>query len=48
MNWFGQADEKAKSMSKAIRENERIKALARTPLMVAIIAVIYEEDRKLP
>ncbi|KYK36111.1 MAG: hypothetical protein AYK19_09530 [Theionarchaea archaeon DG-70-1] len=48
-NRFGETHpEKAKSMSRTIRENERIRALARNPLMIAIIAVIYEEDRELP
>ncbi|MBU7048325.1 MAG: HEAT repeat domain-containing protein [Theionarchaea archaeon] len=48
-NWFGNTDsEKARSMNKAIKENERIRKLARSPLMTAIIAIIYEEDRDLP
>jgi len=48
-NWFGKINaEKAKSMINAIKENEQIKALARNPLMISIIAIIYEEDRKLP
>ena len=48
-NWFGQKDhERAKSMLAAITSNDQIKALARNPLMIAIIAIIYEEDRKLP
>jgi predicted NACHT family NTPase len=48
-NCFGKADPvKAKFMGKTIRENEKIRALARNPLMIAIIAVIYEEDRELP
>jgi len=48
-NWFGKTEsEKAKSMNKTIKENERIKTIARNPLMIAIIAVIYEEDRELP
>ena len=48
-NWFGRTDlDKAKRMFQAIKENERIKALARNPLMIAIIAIIYEEDRQLP
>ena len=48
-NWFGQGDQgRAKSIFGAIRENERIKALAKNPLMIAIVAVIYEEDRELP
>ena len=48
-NWFGEnQSEKAKSMLSTIKENEQIKALARNPLMISIIAVIYEEDRKLP
>ncbi|MCX5638084.1 MAG: HEAT repeat domain-containing protein, partial [Planctomycetota bacterium] len=48
-NWFGGRDpERAGSMFDAVMENEQIKTLARTPLMIAIIAIIYEEDRKLP
>ena len=48
-NWFGTSDpEKATSMQAAIKANEQLKALARNPLMIAIIAIIYEEDRELP
>jgi HEAT repeat protein len=48
-NWFGKKDpERASSVLAAITGNEQIKALARNPLMIAIIAIIYEEDRKLP
>jgi HEAT repeat protein/energy-coupling factor transporter ATP-binding protein EcfA2 len=48
-NWFGETNpKKAKSMLAAIKENEQIKTLARNPLMIAIIAFIYEEDRALP
>ena len=48
-NWFGQKHQgRAKSMLAAIKGNQQIKALARNPLMIAIIAIIYEEDRKLP
>jgi len=48
-NWFGGKEpEKARSMFEAVRKNEKIKAIARNPLMIAIIAIIYEEDRKLP
>jgi hypothetical protein len=48
-NWFGASDpDKAKSMQAAIKANEQLKALARNPLMIAIIAIIHEEDRELP
>ena len=48
-NWFGKTDPgRARSMFDAIMENEKIKAIARNPLMIAIIAIIYEEDKKLP
>jgi predicted NACHT family NTPase len=48
-NWFGASDpEKATSMQAAIKANEQLKALARNPLMIAIIAIIHEEDRELP
>ncbi|MBU7017168.1 MAG: HEAT repeat domain-containing protein [Theionarchaea archaeon] len=49
MNWFGKVDpQKAQSMSRIMRENERIREIARNPLMIAIIAIVYEEDRELP
>jgi predicted NACHT family NTPase len=48
-NWFGKKDKKkAASMLKAVTEPESIKHLARNPLMIAIIAIIYEEDKELP
>jgi energy-coupling factor transporter ATP-binding protein EcfA2 len=48
-NWFGKIDpERVRSMFGAIMENEKIRAIARNPLMIAIIAIIYEEDKKLP
>ncbi len=48
-NWFSETNpEKAQSMYRAIKENGQIKKLARNPLMIAIIAIIYEEDKKLP
>jgi len=48
-NWFGKTDpEKAQSMREAVTENEKIRELARNPLMIAIIAIIYEEDKQLP
>ncbi|MGD2250948.1 MAG: HEAT repeat domain-containing protein [Candidatus Methanofastidiosia archaeon] len=48
-NWFGKFNpEKAQLMEEAIKENEKIRTLARNPLMIAIIAIIYEEDQQLP
>ena len=48
-NWFKKSNpEKAKSMKETVKDNERIREIARNPLMIAIIAVIYEEDRELP
>lgn len=48
-NWFEKSDpQKATSMNEVIKTNEKIKTLVRNPLMVAITAVIYEEDRQLP
>ncbi|VVB89818.1 HEAT repeat-containing taxis proteinF [uncultured archaeon] len=48
-NWFGKANaEKAKPMLSAVLENGQIKELAGNPLKLSIIAIIYEEDKKLP
>jgi len=48
-NWFGPSlKKKAESMLKAVMENENIKAMAKNPLMISIIAIIYEEDQELP
>jgi HEAT repeat protein/energy-coupling factor transporter ATP-binding protein EcfA2 len=49
MNWFGKTDpDKAASMKNAIKENERIRKLARNPLMIAITAILFEEGKELP
>ncbi|NVM29248.1 MAG: HEAT repeat domain-containing protein [Candidatus Helarchaeota archaeon] len=48
-NWFREKEhEKAKAMIRAIMKNERIRSLAKTPLLISIIAIIYEEDKELP
>ena len=48
-NWFEKTDPvKAKSMSQVVMGSEQTKAIARNPLMIAIIAIIYEEDKALP
>lgn len=48
-HWFGQGEpKKAASMWKAVKENDSIKRLARNPLLMTIIAIIYEEDQELP
>ena len=48
-NWFGSTNpEKARLMNKTIMENDKIRAIARNPLMITIIAVMYEEERELP
>jgi HEAT repeat protein len=48
-NWFGGPHKsKARSMTKAVKENESIGKLAKNPLMISIISIIYEEDRELP
>ena len=48
-NWFKKANpEKARSIIEEIKKNNRILAIARNPLMISIISIIYEEDRQLP
>jgi predicted NACHT family NTPase len=48
-NWFGKTSpEKTRPMIETIQKNKNIKALARNPLMISIIAIIYEEERHLP
>ena len=48
-HWFGQGEpKKAASMWNAVKENENIEKLARNPLLMTIIAIIYEEDQELP
>ncbi|MEM2915556.1 MAG: NACHT domain-containing protein, partial [Candidatus Bathyarchaeia archaeon] len=48
-NWFGKINhEKANLMSDAIKQKEQIKVLARNPLMLTIIAIVYDTDKKLP
>lgn len=48
-NWFGEKEsKKAASMFRVVKENKNISAMARNPLMISIIAIIYEEDMELP
>lgn len=48
-NWFGTENRKqAVSMLKAVFENENIEALARNPLLISIIAIIYDDEKELP
>lgn len=46
--WFKVRIAKGKSMFNAIKDNPNIRDLARNPLMITIIAIIYEEDEELP
>jgi len=48
-NWFKKTNpEKAKLIIEAIKKSDRILAIARNPLMISIISIIYEEDKQLP
>ncbi len=48
-HWFGQGEpKKAASMWNAVKANENIGKLARNPLLMTIISIIYEEDHELP
>ena len=48
-NWFKKTNpEKTRLIINAIKKSDRILAIARNPLMISIISIIYEEDRQLP
>lgn len=48
-NWFKKTNpEKTRLIIEAIKKSDRILAIARNPLMISIISIIYEEDRQLP
>jgi HEAT repeat protein len=48
-NWFEDINrDKREEMLQAVQTNKNIEVLARNPLMISIIAIIYEEEGKLP
>jgi hypothetical protein len=47
VNRFGETETMEK-MVKSIMENQKIKDLARNPLLISIISVIYEDEKELP
>ncbi|MGW2959217.1 NACHT domain-containing protein [Streptomyces sp. NPDC001220] len=47
-NWFGPDDRRRGGLVRALSANGRLQALAANPLLLSLIAIVYERDLELP
>ncbi|MGW1529279.1 NACHT domain-containing protein [Streptomyces sp. NPDC001588] len=47
-NWFGDGDHRAGALIRALSANARLQTLATNPLLLSLIAIVYERDLELP
>ncbi|MFF7071324.1 NACHT domain-containing protein [Streptomyces pseudovenezuelae] len=47
-NWFGTADRRRAGLVRALSGNGRLQTLAANPLLLSLIAIVYERDLELP
>ncbi|QNP70719.1 NACHT domain-containing protein [Streptomyces roseirectus] len=47
-NWFGAADRRRAGLVRALSANGRLQTLAANPLLLSLIAIVYERDLELP
>ncbi|WP_416972325.1 NACHT domain-containing protein [Streptomyces sp. 4F14] len=47
-NWFGTADRRRAGLVRALSANGRLQTLAANPLLLSLIAIVYERDLELP
>ncbi len=47
-NWFGDDDRRSDSLVRALSANARLQTLATNPLLLSLIAIVYERDLELP
>jgi HEAT repeat protein len=48
VNWFGASSDRARDLQDALSQNPRMGALATNPLLLSLMALVFEQDRKLP
>ncbi|PAZ17867.1 hypothetical protein CLM62_00150 [Streptomyces sp. SA15] len=47
-NWFGERDHRRDGLVRALSANARLQTLAANPLLLSLIAIVYERDLELP
>ncbi|MDF3146785.1 MULTISPECIES: NACHT domain-containing protein [unclassified Streptomyces] len=47
-NWFGERDRRRSGLVRALSGNGRLQTLAANPLLLSLIAIVYERDLELP
>ncbi|MEV7883364.1 NACHT domain-containing protein [Streptomyces sp. NPDC002817] len=47
-NWFGERDRRRGGLLRALSANARLQTLATNPLLLSLIAIVYERDLELP
>ncbi|MGW1491748.1 NACHT domain-containing protein [Streptomyces sp. NPDC002402] len=47
-NWFGDSDHRSGALVRALSVNARLQTLATNPLLLSLIAIVYERDLELP
>ncbi|MFF7124216.1 NACHT domain-containing protein [Streptomyces sp. NPDC008240] len=47
-NWFGDSDHRSGALVRALSANARLQTLATNPLLLSLIAIVYERDLELP
>lgn len=47
-NWFGDRDRRRGGLVRALTANARLQTLAANPLLLSLIAIVYERDLELP
>ncbi|MFF3329380.1 NACHT domain-containing protein [Streptomyces sp. NPDC002888] len=47
-NWFGDRDRRRRGLVRALSANARLQTLATNPLLLSLIAIVYERDLELP
>ncbi|HID62931.1 MAG TPA: NACHT domain-containing protein [Anaerolineae bacterium] len=48
INWFGRGSERVWELQRAISQNPRVQAMAANPLLLSLMALVFEEDGRLP
>ena len=47
-NWFGEGSNRARDLLKALAQQVRMRALAANPLLLSLIAIVFQRDLELP
>jgi predicted NACHT family NTPase len=47
-NWFGEGSDRARRLKNILSQQVRMQALAANPLLLSLIAIVFERDLELP